>query len=202
MNASATRRRSEAGATLIEVIAALSLMAILITLGFGAIRHFWRVNSLDGASSELTTQFRRLQQEAVTGDSADVYGAVLNPGADRWNAIRFSPKGPGSADDECDLVETRRLSGGLVGTEFMGAGVTISSVEFESPEDGAPETAACAGIAVSGQTVFFYRRGNATGGYVDLYQDAANQTITVAVCSLTGRVEMLLPEQEPCSAGA
>jgi prepilin-type N-terminal cleavage/methylation domain-containing protein len=186
----ARRQRGERGTTLIELIAALALGAILIGLSFGAIRHFWRVNSLEGASGELTSQFRRLQQLAVTGDAGEVYGAVLDLGADSWEAIRFKPTGPGAG---CERLwsEPRSLSGGLVGTDFVGAGVKINDVAFEDPKTGAPEATACASLMAGKETVFFYRRGNATGGFVELTQEAEKKSMRVRVLSLTGRVYQL-----------
>ncbi|MEA2432975.1 MAG: hypothetical protein QOG54_432 [Actinomycetota bacterium] len=186
------RHGSETGASLVEMLTAIALGAILVSLSFGALRHFWRVNSLEGAQGELTTQFRRLHQQAVTGDEAEVYGAVFEPGSDSWDEIRFSPNGPGPADDECVAVgEPHPLSGGLVGTSFVGAGVTIEYADFTPVPDGTPEKDKCAGldvVDVGSETIFFYRRGNATGGVVGLYQEAMDRTLQVQVSSLTGSV--------------
>jgi hypothetical protein len=38
------------------------------------------------------------------------------------------------------------------------------------------------------KTIFFYRRGNATGGVVGLYQEAMDRSVQVQVSSLTGSV--------------
>jgi hypothetical protein len=181
---------------LVELLVGIALAAILLTLSFTAVRHFWRVNSLEGAQGELTTQFRRMQQLAVTGDDAVVYGAVFKSGTDTWNSIRYIPDSPG---DDCVLLDKHPLSGGLVGAGVAGAGITVGSVEFAAPDPGSPELSACASLTpVGSQTAFFYRRGNATGGFVKLEQASVmDRFAVVKVSPLTGHVERLSEHAAP-----
>jgi Tfp pilus assembly protein FimT len=188
--------RNESGATLTELLVACLLASILLGLVFVAVRQFWFVNSIKGAADELSSQFRQLQQEAVTGDDAVVLGAVLNPGDNEWKVIRFSPNTQAPAP-ACKFVATRQLTGG-----FLGAEVTIDKVTFAATSPTSPEWVACKDVTedpnnpaspkvikAGSQVAFFYRRGTSTGGSVTLLQTNTAKARVVSISPLTGRVD-------------
>ncbi|MDQ3986394.1 MAG: prepilin-type N-terminal cleavage/methylation domain-containing protein [Actinomycetota bacterium] len=174
--------RRESGFTLIEILVALAMSAILLTLGAAALRHYWMLHSLEGARGSLISELRKLQQQTVAESHPLIYGAWFREGpgaASNWGILKFNPKDTSTAaDDTCAQIGPVR--------SFSGQ-VYVESANFEVGPD---ETSICSTAAPSGSDlVFFYARGSATAGSIVLRQDAVGRATGVSVSGITGRVE-------------
>lgn len=172
--------RNEKGYTLIEMLAVLVLGAILLTLAAGALRNFWFVQSLESATSEVTTQLRRLQTRSTSESHPLVYGARFRLGASEWGVVRYDPNG-----GTCTEVETKSLDTGV-----FSAGAKISSDTNLTSFSTTNETMTCRSSlnAPNDHFAFFYSRGSATAGQVTVDQPQLGRTRTVTVAAITGRV--------------
>ena len=170
--------RREEGFTLIEVLTAIVIAAILMTLVATALRGYWLTRSLHDGAEEIVTGLRHLQERSVSDSHPLVYGAWFKVGSSDWGSVRFDPKDPSvSTDDQCVSVGAHTLPGG----------VEVESVSFS---DVSPQTSTCAAAVPAGSEVaFFFARGTATGGTIRLLQPAKSTTEDLTVSSLTGRVE-------------
>lgn len=170
--------RSESGFTLIEVLVAMALLAVVLTLAVGALRHFWLVRALTNSKDTLITQLRSTQQGAVSESFPVVYGVRFDVGTDTWYEVRYDPGNPGSGDDTCSVEEKNTLA----------AGVKIGSAAFTADGVIGPVCRAATSAPASAAFAFFYPRGNATAGNVVLEQTRLGRTSGVEVAGITGRV--------------
>ena len=152
----------------------ISLGAILMTLGVGAMRHYWFVNALDSSTDEVVTQLRNAQQRVGTESHPVVYGLRFKPGTPDWGVVQYDPR---KATDKCTAEETQGFE----------AGVEIETASFSGA--GSPEGTVCSTALGSGNKfVFFYARGSATGGTVKLTSGLLGRSNVITVTPITGRV--------------
>ena len=174
--------RRESGFTLIEILVALAMSAVLLTLGAAALRHYWLLHSVDSDRGSLISELRGLQQRTVAESHPLIYGAWFREGtglSSNWGVLRFDPKDTSTpADDACAQVGPAR--------SFSNE-VYVQAADFEPGPD---ETSICSAAAPPGSDlVFFYARGSATAGTIVLRQDAVDRAAGVSVSGITGRVE-------------
>jgi prepilin-type N-terminal cleavage/methylation domain-containing protein len=171
--------RKEAGFTLIEMLVAMALSAILLTLGASALRNYWFVRSLHGAQDQTVTQLRDLQARVVSESHPLVFGLRFAPGQSRYAIVEYRPATTSSPTEKC--TET--------GQSF-NSGVVVKSATFSAASG---ITAFCKGVipgAATSQFVFFFARGTATEGNLVLEQpQLAGKSVKVTVKPITGRVE-------------
>lgn len=170
--------RRQEGFTLIEILVAIALASVILTLGASALRSFWLVRSLEGGADGAVTQLRELQESAVSETHPIVFGAHFDVGTSDWRTVRYDPRlAPGS---QCSIAGTRRFD----------TGVLVQSAAFEADEAA---SAACIPL-IPGSTdtefVFFFARGSATGGSLTLtHPSLGGRLKTVTVLPITGRVD-------------
>jgi prepilin-type N-terminal cleavage/methylation domain-containing protein len=171
--------RRDHGFTLIEILTAIAISGILMTLGAAALRGYWFGRALNDGAEQIVSELRNAQERSVSESHPLVYGGWFDGGSSEWGVVRFDPKDtslPG--DDECVVVS---------GPNKFSAGVVVDDVSFE---DVVPQTGVCASAVPSGAEIaFFFARGTATPGDVTLLQPRNDDTETVTVSGLTGRVE-------------
>ena len=172
--------KKENGFSLIEVLVTISLVSILLTLSAGGVRHYWFVQSLDGAQGELVSQLRQMQEQVVSETHPTVFGVRFRVGSSDWAIVEYDPTA--TPTPTCTDVRTNKF----------GSGVQVTSATFTPPADTAMHTK-CKAIpgASSDSFAFFYARGSATGGSVTIVQPQLGRTKTVTVTPITGRVEAL-----------
>lgn len=166
----------QTGFTLIEVLVTCLLLTVVLTLGAPAIGRYWRVRALEGATTEVVTELRGLQQDASAQSHPWVFGAYFSSGTNRWGIVK------GNIKTGACTVQARRT---------FSAGVSISSVSFAdiSTQD---LTSNCSTAAeASSEVVLFFARGSATGGSVGLrhMEVDGGDPRTIDVSPITGRIE-------------
>jgi prepilin-type N-terminal cleavage/methylation domain-containing protein len=171
----------EAGFTLVELLAVITVTGILLTLGASAIRHYTKVRSVQSAQDDLVSQIKEAQARAMSESHPFVYGVRLKPGAaagasSSWGVVRYD-YGAGT----CTQLSTRSFS----------QGVYVSAADFA---DVSPATETCrtqvAGAA-GDEFVFLFARGSATAGTATVRADGVAGTRSVQVDGITGRVSRL-----------
>jgi prepilin-type N-terminal cleavage/methylation domain-containing protein len=169
----------EEGFTLIEVLTAILISAILLTLGATALRGYWFGRALHDGAEQVVIELRNVQERSVSESHPLVYGGWFEVDSAEWGVVRFDPKDASlPEDDECSLVG---------GPNRFSAGVVVDEASFE---EVAPQTDVCAGVVPDGsEVVFFFARGTATPGDVTLVQPRNGDTETVTVTGMTGRVD-------------
>ena len=166
--------RNERGFTLIELLTALGLVAVLMTLGAGALRTYWLRQGLVRSSEVVVTEMRGAQQRAMAESHPVVYGLRFAPGSSDWSIVQFDPR---KASNKCIEVERHTFP----------TKVSVSAASFAG---GGEATTTCrSALGSSSQLAFFFSRGTATAGSVTLRSPYVDSTKTVDVFGVTGRAE-------------
>ena len=185
------RAERSAGFSLIEVITASLMVAVLAGLAYPPLRSFWFRESLNGAAGEMITEMRGLQSLVTAESHPLVYGirftttgAMMADG--RWGLVRYNPTGGPGGVPSCTQYGTGTFEAGL-----FNATVSIVTPSFTATPQR--DTCRTALGSVTDEFAFFYARGTATGGTLKLRQASLGPTkdITIQVSPLTGRVEQL-----------
>lgn len=155
-----TRRSSDSGFTLIEMLFTMVLFGILVGLAVPGWRAYQRAQELSGSERDLVSFLRDAQASAVSEETS--YKAVFasngkSVALQRYNAVTNA------------YVQTAKLSPN-------GSTVTYTSPAF-TQSDGSIAT-----------YVIFSARGSATPGTVSVVRQGSSKTYTVTVEGLTGRV--------------
>ena len=185
------RAERSAGFSLIEVITASLMVAVLAGLAYPPLRSFWFRESLNGAAGEMITEMRGLQSLVTAESHPLVYGirftttgAMMADG--RWGLVRYNPTGGAGGVPSCTQYGTGTFEAGL-----FNATVSIVTLSFAATPQR--DTCRTALGSMTDEFVFFYARGTATGGTLILRQPSLGPTkdITIRVSPLTGRVDQL-----------
>lgn len=205
-----TNQTAEAGFTVPELVLAMTITAVLLTLGAFAVRQFWFVQALDGSADEVVAQLRQVQQRSTAENHPLVYGVHFREDSSTWQIVRYVPGtaatqtcivsnedgvpvqictagSPGTANT-CTAVEKR-----VFGTGAFAAPIEITAADFSSSGSETSEQTICRGSVGTppkskDKFVMFYARGNATPGSVTLRQPSLGRTKVISVAGVTGRV--------------
>jgi prepilin-type N-terminal cleavage/methylation domain-containing protein len=171
------RMRKEAGFTVVELMAAILIAGLLMTLGAWSLRTFWFTQSLERAKAEVVTQMRQAQQRAMSESHPLVYGVWFEPNKPNWGVVKYDPSL--ASGSQCSKVEEYKFDGGVVirTPNFSGEPGIRSDCDAIIPGTGAPQRYA-----------FFYPRGSATPGTVELESFEGDDTYVIEVKGVTGRV--------------
>lgn len=172
---------AEGGFTLVELLAVVALMTIVLSLSVVALRHFWFVQSLNGAVDATTAQMRQAQQAAESESHPIVFGVWFVDDTTRWGTLEWDPALSGT--DRCLEIGERNFD----------SGVRVQTVSFDEDSErrSVCRTALATEIgsaAANAQIAFFYARGTATSGSVTLRQTQLGRTSSLEVVGITGRV--------------
>lgn len=201
--------QKEQGFTLIEVLTAIALAAILMTLGAAAFRQYWLVQSLHGGAQETQALFRGLQSRVTSESHPLVYGARMPVGGSQIvGLVKYDPAGGGGGVPTCVQYATDSLNSGSMsaaaqltfpdvtysasnpsGFGFVESAETTfcrTSGNLTTPSGG---TVTSPSVATTDQYVWFYARGTATAGRVQVVVPVLpDRSRVVQVAGLTARV--------------
>jgi type II secretory pathway pseudopilin PulG len=163
---------------LIELLVTMTIVAALLGLSARPLRHFWLVQSLEGATDAAVTQLREQQEDSVSQAYPRIFGARFTAGSAEWTLFRYDPNAVAPAPT-C-TSESRSFAGGT-----FGGNVIVKSVAVTN-DSAAAEYTNCA--SAGDKVIFFYPRGSSTGGSIVLEQPNIGLEETVSVSVATGRV--------------
>lgn len=173
--------RSHQGFTLIEMLVAMGLAAVLMTLGASAIRSYWFAQALIGSRDEVVNELRRSQERAVSESNPKIQGVVFREGTSSWSVVEYDPALP--AGSECSVITDNTLvSSTQIASATFSEVPTVTAacdaqISASAPDDLAPDDFA-----------FFFARGSATNGTVTLTHPQRPESWTITVTPITGRV--------------
>lgn len=196
-------RHGSAGFTLIELlVAGLMVSALMAVSAFAAQRYALR-QQLNGMEQTMVTELRELQQRAVAVSHPSVFGAWLSVAPDSdWGPVEFIPDDPSLSGNQTDCRPRgiRNFDSG----PFDAGELTLTIVDGFDPDDLTYEIdpdptdpsdspmnigAYCASrISQADRFIFFFSRGDATGGTFRLTHPRLDLSRDISVASLTGRV--------------
>lgn len=156
------RTGSDAGVTLIEVLVTMVLSTIIGSLGLLSLQAYGNQQDRQGTADEVVSVLRATAQRSLS--EGRTYCVQLDPASDDWTVWRRSCSG--------------------TGTEVDGGGSARGDAELAAIGFTAPAAAGCAG---SGTCVYFYPRGTATPGSLQVNWGTADN-VTVTVEGLSSRV--------------
>lgn len=176
----------QGGFTLIELLVVMAITSVILTLGAFAIRHYWLVQSLEGAQGELLSQMRQRQVQAVSESHPLIFGVRVLQGSSEWGVVEYRPDDITTPSDESSCTEVQ--------TNSFASGVEVDSVVIGA----SPEATYCQSSLrfsdltvvpdrMASQYVMFYPRGTATSASVVLLQPTLGRTNSVSVTPVTGR---------------
>ena len=178
--------RQERGFTLIELLVVMVVALIMMGLGAAAMRQYWFVRSVASASQQVTAQLRQLQSQADSVSHPVVYGAWFLPGqanSDEWGTLVYDPTIVNVAD-RCEMGSSAKA----LPTDVRVVDAPFADTTTLTPACKAELVGAGVANASAAKTVFFYARGNSTGGELTLARDGVQGERTIEVAALTGRV--------------
>jgi prepilin-type N-terminal cleavage/methylation domain-containing protein len=178
--------KNERGFTLIELLVVMVVVLIMATLGASAMRHYWFVRSVKGASQQVTAQLRQLQSQADSVSHPVVYGAWFLPNqsnSSEWGTLVYDPTITNVAD-RCELGSEAKV----LPTEVRVVDAAFTDTTTLTSACKTELTGAGVANASSAKTVFFYARGNSTGGELTLAREGVGKERTIEIAALTGRV--------------
>ena len=177
--------KREQGFTLLEVLVAMIVATIMLSLGAAAMRQYWFVRSVASASQQVTAQLRQLQSQADSVSHPVVYGAWFLPdqaNSGEWGTLVYDPTIV-TESERCTMGTVKELPTDVrvVDASFTATDVLTSTCKNVLQNAGVTN-------ATAATTVFFYARGNSTGGEMTLAREGVAGERTIEVAALTGRV--------------
>lgn len=166
-----TRRSSDSGFTLIEMLVAMAIFSIVAVTAVMGLRSYQRSQELAGTAHGVVSALRNVAERAQS--EGRTYCVRFATSASSWSVWRYS----------CDSTYT--TSNGtpakqvLTNQRVQGSNVVIGNASFD-PGVG---VGACTGALAC---VYFYPRGTASNGSLQVSQ--GSRVYTVKVEGLTGRV--------------
>ena len=165
----ATGIAPDGGFSLVEVIVAISLMSVVMSLGILAMRSFLMSNRESGTALDIRSALRNASELSVSeGRTYCVYFTATT-----WTTYTSN----------C-TVAADKVGGSQ---QVNDTSITLSSFSFTPPATAIPgQTTAC---PTANRCAYFYPRGTALGGAVQVTR--ASKTYTINVEGLTSRVSMV-----------
>ncbi|HEX2296562.1 MAG TPA: hypothetical protein VHN37_14815 [Actinomycetota bacterium] len=168
----------EDGFTIVELSFACLLLLLVTGAGVTAIRHYWKVRSVEAAQDALVADMKQVQARTMSESHPRLYGLRLSPGstpaAGTYGVVRFD-----YGTQTCTEIERHTFDGGAY----------VSAASFAVLNPG-PTERCRAQIAGAGtdQFVFLFARGSATAGSATVATAGVSKTRGVTIDGITGRV--------------
>ena len=197
------RARGDGGFTLIELLVVIAMTSALMVAASFAVQRYAVRQQIRGASDSIVTQLREVQERAVAVSHPAVFGAWLQESPPDWGPVEYVPDDPGTpaSEETCVKRGERNFDTG----PFDAGDIVIPTIELD--EDMSDINAAvpgnqtvtdyCAAAVSADGFIFFFSRGDATGGDFTIRHTRIDQCVTISVSPITSRVRKTDPG--PCA---
>jgi prepilin-type N-terminal cleavage/methylation domain-containing protein len=154
------RSNSDAGFTLLEVMASMVLFGIMCAIVVTSYGKYRQSHELQGSADQLVSALRNIQEEATS--EGVTYCMRLGADSKSWAVYKT----------DC----TSGTNAGFIGKTIAPA-VTYTAASFQD-RNGATSTT----------DIYFYRSGMASRGTVKVIRAGSTRAYTITIVGLTGRV--------------
>ncbi len=178
-------RNDEGGFTMLELIIAIVIASVMMSVAVLATKRYMQVRALQGAQDQVVAQMRSAQQRAMSESYPNIYGVRFQTGTNNWSVVKVV-----ATTGVCSVVYSYTFDGG---TTVASVGTSFPSYPAAT---GAWTTAcqnATPGNSANDQTIFFFPSGSSSaaspaGSTVKLINSAIGTFNNTTVMPLTGRV--------------
>ena len=165
-----SRRPSDEGFTLIELIVVMLLMGVLMAMGAFSFVNYQRTSEQRGSTQQIVSVLRSASERAVS--EGRTYCVALTNGT------------PASSNQSYSLWQRACTTAGG-GTQVKSYSTQSTRVSFVPSVTAVSPAPACASGSAC---IYFYPRGTATPASLVVASSARSKTYTVRVEGLTARV--------------
>ncbi len=189
------RMRSERGFTLTEVMVVVLITTVLMTISTMAIRTYSQHQQIEGTQRSMVSQLRQIQERALAVSNPSIFGAYFTVGeTSDWGPVEYIPDDPTTGANERNCLP--RGERGFDTGPFDSGDIEVLEAEFtDGPLVTGTTTlyAYCQGRlsargVIADEMVFFFPKGDATGGSFTIAHRRVNDPRTITVLPITGRV--------------
>jgi prepilin-type N-terminal cleavage/methylation domain-containing protein len=176
-------RQPDAGFTLIEMLVTMVVAGILIATATMALNAYTKAQSEKGTANRVVSSLR---DAAGRAQAEERTYCVSFDSATSWSVWRYScdPSWTGTSLQGLSLTATKVATTSREGT----ASIDMTTVPPAFPALTTLGVVTGCGTAGTGKCVYFYPRGIATAGQLDVIRPGTTKTYIVNVGGLTSRV--------------
>jgi prepilin-type N-terminal cleavage/methylation domain-containing protein len=164
-------RALDRGITLVELLVTMSLIGILGAIATWSLHTYSVGQSMKATTNDVLSEFRAVAQRATAEDRTY---CVSIDSATQYSLWRYS----------CNPSEpTTPAAPKLVSTSYVNGNSLLKDVSFTSTSTNLAHTCRPGTLGC----VFFYPRGNASGGSITVGRSGTSASRVISVVGLTGR---------------
>lgn len=169
-----TCRREDRGFTMLEMMVTLSLAGILMATSVWGMKNYLVASRHSGTASDLRSTLRNAGERALSeGRTYCVYMQATS-----WTVYRYACSGTGSSG-----AAAVKVAGPYA---VQDPSITLANISFPAPATAVPnQTTNC---PIAGRCAYFYPRGTALAGSVQVTRSGSSKVYTISVEGLTSRV--------------
>jgi prepilin-type N-terminal cleavage/methylation domain-containing protein len=162
------------GFTLVELAMTTMIAGIFMALALWGMRGYLNASNESATTQDIVASLRNVAQQAQS--EGRTYCVAFKNNGRTWSVWRYSCQATYVVNGFTPRQTQGSLStkgSSLFGTVSFAAGVNAGSCPYSQPAGGC---------------VYFYPRGNASGGTLQVTRPGSSTTYTVTVDGMTGRV--------------
>lgn len=159
------RRTSDEGFTLVELVGVMSIAGVLGLIGIFGFTNYRNAAQLRGTAQEVVSQLRNASERAIS--EGRTYCVDVNASAKTYSLWRYSCGGSGSTQ----VAGTKKAQGTALSF--------VPTLTLPATAPACPSAHSC---------LYFYPRGTAIPGTIQIRSSARSKVYTVHVEGLTSRV--------------
>lgn len=194
------RAGSQAGFTLIELLVVITITSALLVMSAFAAQRYAMRQQIRGASDGIVTQLREVQERAVAVSHPAVFGAWIAQSPSDWGPVEYVPDDPITTavnEEDCVKRGERDFDSGPFEAEEIDVLNIALDEDFSDIDAATPGnqtvTAFCQSRIAADGFIFFFSRGDATGGTFTIRHNRIRQCVTIGVSPITSRVRKSEP---------